>query len=128
MPGAPTGGDGHGRQRLGVGVVDRTASDGGSAITGYTVTSSPGATHVHRDGLGATCTVTGLTNGTPYTFTVTATNAKGTGPASAPSTSVTPATVPGAPTGVIGCGRQRLGRRCPGRRRTTAAAPSPATR
>jgi hypothetical protein len=67
------------------------ASAGGSPITSYTVTSSPGS--VTASGASSPITVTGLTNGTAYTFTVTATNAQGTGPASAASNSVTPATI-----------------------------------
>lgn len=62
--------------------VDWTApaDDGGSAITSYTVTSSPGGKTVTVGGAKRTATVTGLTNGTTYTFTVTATNSVGTGP------------------------------------------------
>jgi hypothetical protein len=71
------------------------ASNGGSAITSYTVTSSAGQT---ATGTASPITVTGLANGTAYTFTVKATNAIGTSVASAASNSVTPATVPGAPT------------------------------
>ena len=70
-------------------------SDGGSAITGYTATSSPG----DFTGTGTSpITVTGLTNGTAYTFSITATNAIGTSNPSSASNSVTPATVPNAPT------------------------------
>jgi len=66
--------------------------DGGSTITGYTVTSSPdGQTCTTSDADALTCDVTGLTNGTAYTFTVTATNALGTSAASSASNSVTPA-------------------------------------
>ena len=72
------------------------ASDGGSPITSYTVTSAPG-------GLTATCpaspcVITGLANGTAYTFTVQATNTAGTSVASAASKTVTPMTTPGAPS------------------------------
>ncbi len=73
------------------------ASDGGSPITSYTVTSSP-------DGLIATtagatsATVTGLSNGTGYTFTVSAANVVGSGPSSDPSVDpVTPQAGAAAP-------------------------------
>ncbi|WP_199171410.1 MULTISPECIES: autotransporter domain-containing protein [Luteimonas] len=61
---------------------------GGVAITGYTVTASPGG--ITAAGSGSPVTVRGLSPGTPYTFTVTATNAAGTGGASAATASVTP--------------------------------------
>jgi hypothetical protein len=64
------------------------ASDGGAPITGYTVTAAPGG--ATATGSTSPLAVTGLTNGVAYTFTVTATNAAGSGPASAPSAPVTP--------------------------------------
>ncbi|WP_211209725.1 beta strand repeat-containing protein [Uliginosibacterium gangwonense] len=67
------------------------AFTGGASITGYTVTSSPGG--FTGTGTGSPLVVTGLTNGTSYTFTVTATNSVGTGPASAASNSVVPQAV-----------------------------------
>jgi hypothetical protein len=67
------------------------ANNGGSAITSYTVTSSPGS--ITASGASSPITVTGLTNGTAYTFTVRATNATGTGPASAASNSATPSVI-----------------------------------
>jgi Tol biopolymer transport system component len=72
--------------------------DGGAAITSYSVTASPGG--ASATGAGSPIAITGLTNGTSYTFRVTATNSAGTGPASAASSSVTPIGVPGAPTGL----------------------------
>src|SRR6185295_5866014 len=68
---------------------------GGSPITGYTATASPGGASCSNPGLG--CTIGGLSNGTSYAFTVMAANAAGSGPPSN-SLSATPRTVPGAPT------------------------------
>jgi len=74
------------------------ASNGGSAITRYDAVSNDGHTGTS---LSSPLIVSGLTNGTTYTFTVTATNAKGTSVASDPSNAVTPATVPAAPSNVV---------------------------
>jgi len=96
-PGAPTVGvatPGNGQVSV---AFTAPASDGGSAITGYTVTSSPGG--FTASGAASPLVVAGLANGTAYTFTVTATNATGTSAASAASSAVTPK---GAQTIVFG--------------------------
>jgi autotransporter-associated beta strand protein len=89
-PAAPTGvtadaGDGKAT------VSFAAPSANGSPITSYTVTSSGGRTVT---GTASPIVVTGLTNGTAYTFTVTATNSIGTGPSSAASAAVTPHSPP----------------------------------
>ncbi len=64
------------------------ASNGGSTITGYTVTSSPGG--FTATGASSPLVVTGLATNIAYTFTVVATNAAGNSVASVASVSVTP--------------------------------------
>ena len=88
VPGAPTGVAAAAGDTQATVTFTAPASDGGSPITSYAVTSSPGS--VTATGASSPITVTGLTNGTAYIFTVTATNAVGTGLASSPSNSVTP--------------------------------------
>jgi cytochrome c peroxidase len=76
------------------------AANGGSAITGYSVTCVSGASSQAASGTASPITVAPLANNTGYACTATATNAIGASPASAP-VSVTPlATIgaPGAPT------------------------------
>ena len=70
----------------------------GSPITGYIVTpfrNGVAQTPVTFDASTTTRTLTGLTAGASYTFTVAAVNALGTGPTSPASAAVVPYTVPG---------------------------------
>lgn len=62
---------------------------GGGAITGYSVVSTPSG--IIGTGASSPITVSGLSNGTAYTFKVFATNAYGPSPLSAASNSATPA-------------------------------------
>jgi hypothetical protein len=104
-PDAPTGVTGTPGNRSVALSWTAPASNGGSPITRYRITpyiGSTAQTPVNTGSAATSYTVTGLTNGTTYTFTVAATNSAGTGPDSSPSAVITPATVPGAPSGVAG--------------------------
>ncbi|WP_339168252.1 Ig-like domain-containing protein [Paenibacillus sp. FSL H7-0943] len=68
-------------------------NDGGSEITGYIVTANPGGLTV--TGTGSPLTISGLTNGTSYTFTVQAINKAGISESSAESNAVVPSTSSG---------------------------------
>lgn len=90
------------------------ASDGGSPTTGYVVRPYIGTTAqspVTFNSTASTQVITGLTNSTTYTFTVSAINAVGTGAPSAVSNAVTPTgtvCLGGAATMVYGNGNDKI--------------------
>jgi hypothetical protein len=116
-PGAPTAVTAQADTKSALVSWSAPSDDGGSAITGYTVTPFVGATAQPSSQVGGSTSstrVTGLTNGTSYTFKVTATNSAGTSPASGASSAViprpsifelgTPATVDSGDTGSVNLG------------------------
>jgi chitinase len=110
-PGAPTGvqataGDAQATVRW-----TAPTSTGSSAITSYHVTVSPSGRVITVAAPATSTTVTGLTNGTTYTFYVAATNSAGTGPNSTASNPVTPtaATPTPTPTPTPSTGRWLMG-------------------
>ena len=68
-------------------------SDGSSPITGYSVTATPSNITTTTAAGVTNVSIHGLRNGSAYTFVVRATNAVGTGTASARSNSVIPGTI-----------------------------------
>lgn len=92
LPGAPTIGTATaGSGQASVTFTAPTNTGTPSTITQYRVTSSPGG--ITATGASSPVTITGLTDGVSYTFTVAANNGAGYGPESAASNAVTPQTV-----------------------------------
>jgi hypothetical protein len=87
------------------------APNGGTPITSYTATASPGgAFATTADGTATSIDVQGLLNATSYTFTVVATNAAGSSAASTASTAIFVGSpvAPGSPGAVAGVGQAIL--------------------
>lgn len=99
-PGQPTGVAGSGQATITV-----SPPNSGDTPTSYTVTSAPGGRTCIVNSSSGSCTVLGLTNGTAYTFTSTASNPAGTSQASQASSAITPSSnlpgTPGAPIAAV---------------------------
>jgi uncharacterized repeat protein (TIGR01451 family) len=95
VPGAPTGAAAVAADSQATITWAAPASNGNATINSYTVTAringvATANTATTPNGTTTSALITGLTNGTTYTFTVHANNIKGAGAESAPSNAVTP--------------------------------------
>ena len=102
------------------------AFDGGVTITSYTATSSPGGiTSTLNQSGGGTFNITGLSPGTAYTFSVTATNAIGTSASSGASNSITTYSVPANTVAPVVSGTAQFGQTLSTTNGTWTGVPSP---
>ena len=95
VPGTPTVTPGDGNATIAI-----VVPSSGGAPTSYLVTASPGGATCNVISPATSCVITGLSNGTSYSFTSSASNATGGSSASAASATISPAGKPGVPTGV----------------------------
>jgi hypothetical protein len=89
-PDAPTGLSGNAGYERASFTWTAPAVNGGTPVTSYRVTASPGGGTCTATAPALSCTVTGLTNGTGYRARVVAITSAGTSPVSAESAVVTP--------------------------------------
>jgi len=90
LPGAPTNVTASAASNSAIVSWTAPTDNGGSVITGYTVTASTGGAQSTKSCSSTPCTVTSLSNVTSYTFTVKATNARGDSADSTASGAVIP--------------------------------------
>jgi hypothetical protein len=115
VPGPPTSVTAHAGDQLAE-VTWTAPTPDDPTITGYVITAAPADTlPVTVDPTARTATVTGLTNGTVYTFTVAANNLDGTSPPRTPSSPITPRppaattlTLAASPTSILHGGTVQL--------------------